>query len=101
MATTTTHPLIVKTPGTCGGRPRIDGHRIRVQDVVGLYFIRGYSAEEIAKAFPSISLTQIHAALAYYHDHRDEIDQEMQEDDRFAEEFIRKNPQSAIRWEDV
>ena len=98
MATATTHPMIVKTPGTCGGRPRIDGHRIRVRDIVDLYVKRGLSAEEVAEAYPSITLAQIHAALAYYHDFQEEIEADIRDDDRFIEQFIREHPESVIRW---
>jgi uncharacterized protein (DUF433 family) len=27
-------PRIVSTPGTCGGKPRVDGHRITVKHIV-------------------------------------------------------------------
>ncbi len=101
MATVTTHPLIVKTPGTCGGRPRIDGHRIRVQDVVSMYYVRGHSPEEILDDFPSLSLVKIHAALAYYHDHREELDREMREEAEFVERFKREHPGNVIDWKEV
>ena len=32
---------ITKTPGVCGGRPCIAGHRIRVQDIVVWHEMRG------------------------------------------------------------
>lgn len=101
MSTVTTHPYIVSTPGTCGGRPRIDGHRIRVRDIVGLYFGRGHSIEEIHESYPNITLAQIHSALAYYHDHRDEMDQQIRADDEFAENFMKQSPQGVIDWKQV
>ncbi len=72
------------TPGTCGGRPRIAGHRIRVQDVV-IWIEQGQSPDQIVADFPQISLADVHAALAYYHDHRDEIDHHIREDDELVE----------------
>lgn len=39
--------MIVSTPGTCGGRPRIDGHRIRVPDIVVWTEECGMSLEQI------------------------------------------------------
>ncbi len=42
---------IVMTPGTCGGRARIDGTRIRVMDVVGWYHRQEMSVPEIATRF--------------------------------------------------
>src|SRR3989475_8845052 len=38
----------------------------------------GWDAEEIHAAHPHLSLAQIHAALSYYHDHKGEIDAQMQ-----------------------
>jgi len=61
------------TPGICGGRPRIAGHRIRVMDVVVLHEQLGLSPDEIVSTYPSLTLADVHAALAYYFDHRDEI----------------------------
>src|SRR5438046_6317346 len=65
---------IVSTPGTCGGRPRIDGHRITVEDVAIWHERLAMSPDEIVSAYPSITLSDVHAALAYYYEHRDQID---------------------------
>jgi uncharacterized protein (DUF433 family) len=89
--TTTTYAIehIVSTPGICGGRPRIAGHRIRVQDIVLAYEGTGgtWSVERIAEEY-EISLAQIHAALSYYYDHREEIEREMREDEAAAQKLI-------------
>jgi hypothetical protein len=42
------------------------------------YAGRGWSAEEIVVQYPYLTLAEIHAALAYYHDHREEIDGELE-----------------------
>jgi uncharacterized protein (DUF433 family) len=63
---------IVSTPGTCGGRPRIDGHPI-------WYERMGMSPDEIVSAHPGITLSQVHAALAYYYEYRDRIDADIRE----------------------
>ncbi len=48
---------IVKTPGTCGGRARIAGHRVRVQDVVIWSEYQGMTPDEIVSHIPrSLSL---------------------------------------------
>ena len=70
------------TPDVCGGRARVAGHRIRVQDVV-LWTEQGQSADQIVAEFPQLSLADVYAALAYYHDHREEVDQQIREDDQF------------------
>lgn len=72
------------TPGTCGGKPRIAGHRIRVQDIL-IWTEQGLSADEIVADFPQLSLADVYAALTYYHDHREQIDQDIREDEEFIE----------------
>ncbi len=71
---------IEKTEGVCGGRPRIAGHRIRVMDIVVWHEMRGYSPDEIVDMFPGITLADVHAALTYYFDNREEIDNALRED---------------------
>lgn len=76
---------IVSTPNLLNGRPRIDGHRISVSDVVNLHVRLNAPIAEIAEDY-SLSLAQIHAALAYYYDHRTEIDADLDEEYRLAEQ---------------
>ncbi len=80
------------TPGVCGGRARIAGHRIRVQDIVAWHESLGRSADEIVSRYPQLTLADVHAALAYYFDHGDEIRQQMNEDRRLAEEIRARTP---------
>ena len=72
---------IAKTPGICGGKACIAGHRIRVLDVA-IYHDIGKTPAEIVEMFPSITEADVHAAIAYYLDHREEIE----EDSRRAHE---------------
>lgn len=76
---------IVSTPGVCGGRPRIDGHRITVEDVAIWHERMAMNADEIVSGHPSITLSDVHAALAYYYEHRERIDQAILEGERFVE----------------
>ena len=82
-ATSTEH--ITKTPGTCGGRACVAGHRIRVADIVVWHERRGYSPDEIVAMFPGLNLGDVHAALAYYFDHRAEIDDDLRSDEAIAQ----------------
>jgi uncharacterized protein (DUF433 family) len=75
---------IVCTPGTCGGKPRIDGHRITVEDVVIWHERLGMSPDEIVTAIPGITLSDVHAALAYYFEHRDQVDADVLDGERFV-----------------
>ncbi len=76
---------ITKTKGVCGGRACIVGHRIRVMDVVVLHDQRGLSPEEIVDQYPGIRLADVHAALAYYVDNREEIQADFGKDQEWAE----------------
>ena len=76
---------IEAAPGICGGRPCIAGHRIRVQDVV-LWTEQGQSPDEIVSSFPQLSLADVHAALTFYYDHREEIDGQIREDEALVDE---------------
>lgn len=70
-------PRIVSSPGVCGGKPRLDGHRVRVLDVVAWYEILALSAEEIALVYPALTLADVEAALAYYAAHHDEVQRDL------------------------
>jgi|SRR5581483_1852136 len=80
------------TPGVCGGKPRLAGTRIRVQDIVIWHERMNLSADEIASKHPQTSLAAIYAALTYYHDHRVEIEEQMQHGDDLVEELRRAYP---------
>ena len=72
------------TPGVCGGKPRIAGHRIKVQDIVIWHERMAMSPDEIVYNYPTITLADVYAALAYYHDHREEIRQDIESSESFA-----------------
>jgi len=83
---------ITKRADVCGGKACIEGHRVRVLDIVTWHELMGMSADEIATQIPSITLSDVYAALAYYYDHVDEIQDEIRREDEFIEEFMRNNP---------
>lgn len=76
MQTPTKFEYIVKTLGICGGRARIDGHRITVEDIVGRIIFGGASVAQVVEGYTTAGITaaQVHAALAYYYDHQQEIE---------------------------
>src|SRR5437879_5558723 len=88
---------IVSTPGTCGGRPRIDGHRITVEDIAIWHERMGMSPDEIVSAQPSTTLSDVHAALAYYYEHRQRIDADIREGEEFVAEMKAKSPPSLLQ----
>ena len=65
--------MIVQTSGVLGGKPRIKGHRIAVHRVAGWWKL-GLTIEEIGERLSALAPAEIHAALAYYHLHREEIE---------------------------
>ncbi|MEX0783920.1 MAG: DUF433 domain-containing protein [Dehalococcoidia bacterium] len=79
-------PQIVSTPDTLHGAPRIDGHRIAVADIAVRCVHQGRTVEDVAEAY-QISPSKVHAALAYYWDHREEIDAELEAEQGIAEEI--------------
>lgn len=89
MTTVSIDRHIEATPGIAGGKPRISGHRITVQNIAIWHERLGRSAEEICAEY-GLTLAQVHAALAYYFDHREEIDLRIAEDEDFIAELRRK-----------
>jgi uncharacterized protein (DUF433 family) len=77
---------IQRTPDLCGGKPHIAGRRITVAHIAVAHEEARLDAETIAAEY-DLTLGQVHAALSYYYDHRDEIDQSMREDEAFVEEM--------------
>lgn len=73
------------------GKPRIADTRIAVEDVAMMDLKLGYSLVEIAGKY-DLSLASVYAAMAYYFDHRDEIDCRTAEEDELVEVLKRNNP---------
>ena len=88
---------IVSTPGTCGGRPRIDGYRITVEDIAVWHERIGMSPDEIVFKHPSLSLSDVYAALAYYFENREQIDAEILEGKKFVAEMRAKVSPSCLK----
>jgi uncharacterized protein (DUF433 family) len=79
------------TPEVAGGKPRISGRRITVQNIVIRHERMGKSADEIATEY-DLSLADIYAALAYYFDHRVEIDASVREGEAFVDALRKRTP---------
>jgi hypothetical protein len=88
------YPHICKSAGEPARLDRLP--RIRVAQIVADHLGYGWSAEEIIRHYPHLAPAEVHAALGYYFDHRDEIDgelaAELAELDREA-----RQPPSAMR----
>lgn len=90
-ASSTTY--VERKPAVRGGRPVLRGTRFLVSEVVW-HYKRGMSVEEILQNFPHLTAAQVYGALAYYHDHKDEIETEMREEEDEAAWMKRYPPSS-------
>ena len=87
---------LVRTPGICGGRLRIDGTRMTVNQIVTVHN-QGCTAEQIVEQYPQRTLSEIYAVLAWYYANKDEFDRELAAEaaaERRAREEIERAGQS-------
>ena len=84
-----TAPHIAISQDIAGGKPRITGHRITVQHIVIWHERMGLSADEIASNH-GLSLAEIYAALTYYYDHRQEIEEAILADESYVVELRKR-----------
>ena len=87
--------LIVKTPGTCGGRARIAGKRIPVSSVYR-WFLQGCEPEDILEKFDGAALAEIYAAISYALSNLGEITGEIEREDRLSAQASRTAAVSAV-----
>jgi uncharacterized protein (DUF433 family) len=69
----TTYRYLTNLSGVCNGQTIIENTRIGVHDVIGL-IINGAAIEDVPRSFPDLTKAQVYECLAYYEDHRTEID---------------------------
>jgi uncharacterized protein (DUF433 family) len=81
--------LIAINPKIRSGRPYIIGTTLTVADIAITKIYHGQDADGIADWY-DISLPQVYAALAYYYDHKDEIDKSIRERQKLAAEMKEK-----------
>lgn len=60
--------------------------------IVADYLWRGWSAEEIARQYPYLTLAEVHAAMTYYFDHQKEIEDELVGEYREVQEWKNLHP---------
>lgn len=73
MAAELSYRYLTRVPGIRSGRTIIAGTRLGVHDVVGL-IVNGASVDDAVRSFPEVTRAQVYECLAYYEDHREEID---------------------------
>lgn len=77
---------ITTDPRIRGGRPIIAGTGVSVNRIVGWYQL-GYSAEDIARELPHLTLAQVYAALTFYHANQKEIEAAIAVENAAAEQL--------------
>ncbi|NEO03376.1 MAG: DUF433 domain-containing protein [Moorea sp. SIO3I7] len=92
MATLTDIGKLITTDAN-SNRPVIAGTRTSVRRIAGLYN-QGNNAEEIARRLNHLTITQIYAALTYYHANRQEIDQDIAAEQTAYEELAKQHYQA-------
>ncbi|SRR6266540_1702314 len=88
----TSYAYITKDPIVCRGKACIQGTRIRVLDIVAAAEHLGMSPDEICDQYPELTLAQVHSALAYFFDHREEIQAEIESERGEVARFQREHP---------
>ena len=73
MPSDLSYRYLTRIAGIRSGHTIIASTRIGVHDVVGL-IVNGASIDEVVRSFPELTRAQVYECLAYYEDHRDEID---------------------------
>lgn len=91
MTTETLYGHIEVTSGVTGGKPRIAGRRITVRSVVVWHERMDVSVDEISSNY-DLSLAEVYAALTYYFDHREEVDQSIRQGEVFADALRGRTP---------
>ena len=71
--------LVSRTQGVKGGRPCVAGTGVTIKRIAGWHCL-GMTPEDIAAQYGHLSLAQVHAALAYYHANREEIDTDLRDE---------------------
>lgn len=72
--TAATYRYLTSQPGLRGGNAIIEGTRIGVHDVIGLLQTGETVDSIVTRCFPTLTRAQVYECLAYYEDHRGEID---------------------------
>ena len=88
------YPHIEETPT---GVAYVSGTQTKVIEIALDRIAHHWDADEIQRQHPHLSLGQIYAALAYYFDHKKELDEQIEEQIRFVEQSKAEAGESPIR----
>jgi len=94
MAVTVAYPHIEHTDE---GVPIIKETGTKVEQIALDQIAYGWSADEIHRGHPYLSLAQIHSALAYYYDNQERMDALIEEGLRYVNEFREGQGETTVR----
>jgi uncharacterized protein (DUF433 family) len=75
-----------------GEKAVIAGTRIRVQDIYIWHELQGKTPQEIVAEFPQLTVADVHAAMTYYWDNQELMQEQMKRGEEVAEEIRKKHP---------
>ena len=78
------------------GKLYIAGTPFKVRQIALDHIAYGWDAAQIQREHPQLTLGQIHAALAYYYDHKEVLDREIEAGLALAEELRAKQGESSL-----
>jgi uncharacterized protein (DUF433 family) len=78
------------------GTARISGTGFKVRMLAQEHLITGADAMELQRGHPQLTLSQIYCALAYYYDHKEEFDREIEEGLALAERMRAEQGESPL-----
>lgn len=93
MTTTTEYKHIVLNDEQI---PIIEGTTLKVVEMIMAKTSYGWSPEEIHFQHPYLTMSQIYAALAYYWEHKAELDADIKQRENYAETMQKKAPETSF-----
>jgi uncharacterized protein (DUF433 family) len=79
------------------GIARIGHTTMKVTELVMEQQAHGCSAEELQFQHPYLTMAEVHGALSYYYDHRDELDSQIEQSIRDGDALAPRDPDSPLR----
>lgn len=106
MSVATIYPHIHKSADEPARLERLP--RIRIAQIVMDYYAHGWSAEEMCRQHPYLKPGEVHAALTYFYDHEQEIEDEIAKERALVEQdrntakrslfFMRMRAKGLLQW---
>lgn len=76
------------------GTAIIAGSTMKVVELITSHQVHGWNPEKLQTEYPHLSLGQIYSALAYYWDHKELLDTEMQRREAYVRQIEQQTPAS-------